>query len=263
MTTHIVMIGCGNMGGALLARWATLAGLSFTVVDPARPETPDAVAVETSVDALTAGSFDLLIVAVKPQLIDVAIPPAAKLLKSGGAALSIAAGTSAETISKAAGGAPAIRLMPNMPARIGQGVSGLYAQDACTKDHRALADKLGEAVGTALWLADEDQVDRITAAAGSGPGYVFEFARTYQAAAQELGFDADQARALALQTIAGCMALAEDTGQSFETLRDSIMSKGGTTAAGVNALNADGELDARLSAALNAAYTRACELRAG
>ena len=261
MADRIVMIGCGNMGGALLARWATLDGLSFTVVDPAKPDIPSNVSLKSSVDGLEPKSFDALIVAVKPQLIDAAIPPAAKLLKSGGCAISIAAGTSAKTISAAAGGAPAIRLMPNMPARIGQGVSGIFADDRCTPAHRGLAEQLGDAVGTALRLADEDQIDRITAAAGSGPGYVFEFARTYQDAAQALGFNAEQARALSLQTIAGCMALAAETGQSFEALRDSIMSKGGTTAAGVAALNEDGQLDTRMHAALGAAYARALELR--
>ena len=261
MATRIVMIGCGNMGGALLARWARLDGLEFTVVDPAKPSVPDGVALEDSVDGLEPGAFQALIVAVKPQLIDKAIPPAADLLAEGGAAISIAAGTSAETVSRAAGGAPAIRLMPNMPARIGQGVSGLYADPACTGEHKTLAAQLGDAVGTAIWLADEDQVDRITAAAGSGPGYVFDFARAYQEAAQALGFDAGQARALTLQTLAGCMALAKETGQSFEELRDSIMSKGGTTAAGVNVLNEGGELDTRMRAALGAAYARALELR--
>ncbi|MCR9129606.1 MAG: pyrroline-5-carboxylate reductase [Alphaproteobacteria bacterium] len=261
MTTRIVMIGCGNMGGALLARWARLDGLDFTVIDPADPEVPAGVAVKTSLDGLDEGSFDALIVAVKPQLIDKAIPPAAALIKTGGVAISIAAGTSAATVSNAAADAPAIRLMPNMPARIGQGVSGLYADPACSADHKALAEQLGEAVGTALWLADEDQVDRITAAAGSGPGYVFDFARAYQEAAEALGFDNDQARALVLQTIAGCMALAEETGQPFEDLRDSIMSKGGTTAAGVGVLNEGGEMDTRLRAALGAAYARALELR--
>ncbi len=261
MTARIVMIGCGNMGGALLARWARLDGLDFTVVDPAGPDVPDNVTVKTSLDGLDAESFDALIVAVKPQLIDAAIPPAAGLLTADGVAISIAAGTSAAAISKSAGGAPAVRLMPNMPARIAQGVSGLYADRECSPAHKTLAGRLGEAVGTALWLADEDQVDRITAAAGSGPGYVFDFARAYQEAAQALGFDAEQARALVLQTIAGCMALAEETGQPFEELRDSIMSKGGTTAAGVGVLNEGGEMDTRLRAALGAAYARALELR--
>lgn len=261
MTTRIVMVGCGNMGGALLARWAELDGVSFTVVDPAGPDTPPGVDVKSSPEGLDEGSFDALIVAVKPQLIDTAIPPAAALLKRDGAAISIAAGTSAQSVSKAAGGFPVIRLMPNMPARIGQGVSGLYADPDCSPAHKSLAGRLGDAVGTAIWLADEDQVDRITAAAGSGPGYVFDFARAYQEAAQAMGFDADQARALTLQTIAGCMGLAEQTGEPFEALRDSIMSKGGTTAAGVAVLNEGGELDTRMRAALGAAYARALELR--
>ena len=257
------MIGCGNMGGALLARWGRLDGLEFTVVDPAGPDVPAGVALKDSADALEGGTFQALIVAVKPQLIDQAIPPAARRLEKDGVAISIAAGTGADSVSRAANGAPAIRLMPNMPARIGQGVTGLYADPACTGEHKTLAARLGEAVGTAIWLADEDQVDRITAAAGSGPGYVFDFARAYQDAAEALGFDADQARALTLQTLAGCMALAEKTGQPFDALRDSIMSKGGTTAAGVEVLNEGGELDTRMRAALGAAYARALELRGG
>ncbi|MGJ3231885.1 MAG: pyrroline-5-carboxylate reductase family protein [Oceanicaulis sp.] len=263
MSIEVVMVGCGNMGGALLAQWAKLEGVSITVIDPAGPQTPEGVDVVASPDALSGKAFDALVVAVKPQLIDAAIPQAAGLLKEHGFALSIAAGTSAATISRAVGGRRAVRLMPNMPARIAQGVSGLYAQDGISPEQKDLADRMGEAVGTAIWLADEDQIDRITAAAGSGPGYVYEFARTYQLAARELGFDEDQSRALVLQTIAGCMALAEETGESFEALRDSIMSKGGTTAAGVAKLNENDVLTEHVKGALQAAYDRACELRAG
>lgn len=263
MANSVVMVGCGNMGGALLAQWAKLDGVTVTVIDPAGPATPEGVDVVDTPDKLSAESFDALVVAVKPQLIDAAIPQASGLLKEHGFALSIAAGTSAATISRAVGGRRAVRLMPNMPARIAQGVSGLYAQDGISPEQKQLAERMGEAVGTALWLADEDQIDRITAAAGSGPGYVYEFARTYQLAARELGFDEAQSRALVLQTIAGCMALAEETGDSFEALRDSIMSKGGTTAAGVAKLNENDVLADHVTAALKAAYDRACELRAG
>ncbi|MFW6412493.1 MAG: pyrroline-5-carboxylate reductase family protein [Oceanicaulis sp.] len=262
MSNSVVMVGCGNMGGALLAQWAKLDGVTITVIDPAGPQVPDGVDVVASADALSGRAFDALVVAVKPQLIDAAVPQAAGLLKEHGFALSIAAGTSAATISRAVGGRRAIRLMPNMPARIGRGVSGLFAQDGIGPDQKKLADRMGEAVGAAIWVADEDQIDRITAAAGSGPGYVYEFARTYQLAVQELGFDENQSRALVLQTIAGCMALAEATGESFEALRDSIMSKGGTTAAGVSTLNENDVLTKHVKGALQAAYDRACELRA-
>ncbi|MEQ8404526.1 MAG: pyrroline-5-carboxylate reductase [Oceanicaulis sp.] len=262
MSHSVLMVGCGNMGGALLAQWAKLDGVAVTVIDPAGPQVPGGVDVVSSPDALSGQSFDALVVAVKPQLIDAAIPQAAGLLKEQGFALSIAAGTSAATISRAVGGRRAVRLMPNMPARIGRGVTGLFAQDGVTPQQKELAERMGEAAGTAIWVADEDQIDRITAAAGSGPGYVYEFARTYQLAAQDMGFDHDQSRALVLQTIAGCMALAEETGESFEALRDSIMSKGGTTAAGVAKLNENDVLTDHVKAALQAAYDRACELRA-
>lgn len=251
------------MGGALLARWALLDDITFTVLDPARPDVPEGVRVLTSADQLDDGAFDAFIVAVKPQLIDQAVPVTARALRAGGCAISIAAGTSAASVSRACGGAATIRLMPNMPARLGLGISGVFATSDATLSQIDLAMALGEAVGTSLRLADEDQIDRITAAAGSGPGYVFEFARCYQNAAQALGFSEDEARALTLQTLSGCAALAGETGQSFEALRNSIMSEGGTTAAGVAALNADGILDARMEAALQAAYARALELSRG
>jgi pyrroline-5-carboxylate reductase len=258
----VIMVGCGNMGGALLSRWVELPDVTVTVVDPGEPQLPAGAHWVKRVEDLPADArFNAMILAVKPQLIDIAIPPAAKVLTDDACVISIAAGTSCATVAKAAGGAAAIRLMPNMPARVGRGVSGLFATSDASDAHKALADQLGQAVGEAIWLADEDQIDRITAAAGSGPGYVFEFARTYQAAAEAQGFSPDDARRLVIETVAGCMALALETGKPFDALRDSIMSKGGTTAAGVAALNADGVLDERLKAALTAAYTRACELR--
>jgi pyrroline-5-carboxylate reductase len=262
MTQSILMVGCGNMGGALLERWAKLEGLAFTVLDPASPALPDHVERVSNADQLAGQTFDGLIVAVKPQIIDQAIPPAAARLKPGGLALSIAAGSSAEQVAQACGGAPVIRLMPNMPARVGLGVSGLYAQPACTPDDRAFATRLAEAVGGVIWVEAEDAIDRITAAAGSGPGYVFEFARTYQAAVEDLGFPADEARQLVVQTMLGALTLAADSEMSFEDLRTSITSEGGTTAAGLDALNGDAVLDARLKEALSAAYARAVELRA-
>lgn len=258
---RILMVGCGNMGGALLARWTVSLDHDFTVIDPAQPELPFGAKGVASADDLAGQTFDALIVAVKPQLIDAAMPAAAPLLNTGGPAISIAAGASAAMTSKASGDAPVIRLMPNMPARIGRGVSGLFAQDDCTPAHKALAQELGEAVGTAIWLDEEDQIDRITAAAGSGPGYVFEFARTYQDAVEGLGFSKAEARALVLETMLGAMELAADGDTDFEALRISITSKAGTTEAGLKAMNGDGSLSEKLRATLDAAYKRGVELR--
>lgn len=261
MTQSVLMLGCGNMGGALLTRWAGLEDLAFTVVDPVAPQISANVRHVQSVDALQGASYDALIVAVKPQLIAEACLPAAQHLRAGGVVISIAAGASAATTSAACAEAPVIRLMPNMPARLGLGVSGLYAEPGVKDEYRVLAQTLAEAVGSAIWLENEDGIDRITAVAGSGPGYVFEFARAYQAAAQELGFSEDEARQLVGATMLGAISLAEREGTAFEPLRNSIMSPAGTTAAGIAALNEEGGLSDRLSAALRAAYDRAVALR--
>jgi pyrroline-5-carboxylate reductase len=250
------------MGGALLSRWVELEAVDVTVLDPGDPNLPGGVARVASPTELGDAQFDAIVVAVKPQLIAEAVPPAAKHLRDGGCVISIAAGTSAKSLADHSGGAPIIRLMPNMPARIGMGVTGLYAEPGCTQAHKALADRMATAAGVAIWLETETAIDRITAAAGSGPGYVFEFARTYQNAVEALGFSPAEAKALVRETILGSLTLAGEGADSFEALRDSIMSKGGTTAAGVSALNADGELDRRVRDAVTAAYGRAVELSA-
>ena len=250
------------MGGAMLTRWAALDGLSFTVLTRRERDLPTGVRGVTSVSELGDERFDALIVAVKPQVIADAMPPAAAHLAETGCVISIAAGTASETVASHCAGAPVIRLMPNMPARIGMGVSGLFAQSGCSEAHKSLADRMARAAGEALWLDTEDKVDRITAAAGSGPGYVYEFARVYQSAVEAMGFSADEARRLVLETILGSLTLASEEDGEFEALRDSIMSRGGTTAAGVAALNSDGGLGRRLENAVSAAYERAVELRA-
>jgi len=262
LKTSVLMVGCGNMGGALLSRWVALDDAEFTVTDPGRPALPAGVRAAAEASELKDRRFDVIIAAVKPQLIPKAMPEPAALLKPDGVVISIAAGLSAAQVSAACGGARVIRLMPNMPARVGRGVSGIYAQPECAETHTAFAERLAECAGTAIRLDDEDALDRITAAAGSGPGYVFEFARSYQRAVTAQGFTPDEARRLVLETLLGSLLLAEESGEAFEDLRNAIMSKGGTTQAGVDALNRDGRLDESLDAAVSAAYRRAVELRA-
>ena len=258
---RILMVGCGNMGGALLARWSDVLDHQFVVIDPALPDLPDTVIGYRDAQAVENGEFDALIVAVKPQLIEKAMPAIAPLLANGGVVISIAAGASAAMTRRASGDAPVVRLMPNLPAQIAMGVCGLFAQDDCTQAHKDLANALAEAVGTTLWLDNEDLIDRITAVAGSGPGYVYEFARTYQNAAQALGFSPEQSRMLVEETLRGAMELSRRDDRAFAELRSAITSEGGTTAAGLSALNGDGQLDVRLDDTLKAAYSRAIALR--
>lgn len=257
---NILMIGCGKMGGALLDHWMS-GGENFTIVDPALDSAPSSVRLVSDLNALGDEKFDVVIVAIKPQMIDDILPAYASRLADGGYVLSIAAGCSAERIVRAMDGAPVVRVMPNLPAAVGQGVSGLYAGGA-EADQRTHAEALMERAGTVVTVDAEDRLDRVTAVAGSGPGYVFEIARAYVAAAEELGFDREEARAMVLGTMSGALAMAmEDGAPDLESLRNSVTSKGGTTAAGLDALNGGDELSRLMRATLQAAYDRAVELR--
>jgi pyrroline-5-carboxylate reductase len=122
-------------------------------------------------------------------------------------------------------------------------------------------ESLMQQTGTTVWVDEEDALDRVTAVAGSGPGYVFEIARTYIEAAEALGFTTAQARALVLDTMAGAVEMARRSDESVETLRNSVTSKNGTTQAGLDALNGDGTLTELMRRTTRAAYDRAVELR--
>lgn len=264
---RIALVGYGKMGGALLAHWCTAAELKaheFTVIDPSLDVAaiPPAIAARaTFLAEAPSGPFDCVIVAVKPQVLDTVLPAYADRLADGGFVASIAAGCSIERLRALAGGVPVVRIMPNLPAAIGAGVSGLCADPSATAAQRDAVEALMSAVGVALWVADEDRLDRLTAVAGSGPGYGFEISRAYVDAAEGLGFDPATARLLVLGTLAGTIAMAQQSDEDLSALRNSVTSKGGTTAAGLAALNGDGTLDRLLHATLDAAYARAVELR--
>lgn len=256
-----LMIGCGNMGSSLLQRWTDLDAAQFTVVDPVSDFTHPKVRRFKTADDLGDEKFDLLIVAVKPQLIDAIIPEYLDHLEKSGTVLSIAAGYSSARLQTLTDERPVIRIMPNMPASVGKGMSGLFATSGVVEDHLAHVKALMEATGDVVQVDNEDYLDRVTAVAGSGPGYVFEIARAYAEAATELGFDADTAKRLVLGTLSGAIEMALATGDDLDALRNSVTSKAGTTEAGLNALNGDGGLTDRFRATTQAAYDRAVELR--
>ena len=249
------------MGSALLSQWVQ-GPEAITVVDPAGSDVPEGVALVADRAEIADRKFDLIVAAVKPQLIDDILADYADMLAPGGYVLSIAAGYSAGRLSHLMGDAPVIRTMPNLPAAIGRGVSGICAGPHAGDGHIAHAQDFMGRAGTTVTVDNEDKLDRVTAVAGSGPGYVFEIARAYTEAAMAQGFDEEEARAMVLGTIGGAIAMASEPGApSLEELRNSVTSKGGTTAAGLNALNGDGGLSTRLHDTLQAAYDRAVELR--
>ena len=261
-TSHkVLMVGCGKMGGALLEQWIKSNQLDFTVVDPMAESLPEGARLVKEPDALKNEMFDLIIVAIKPQLIEKVLPSYAKRLTENGLVLSMAAGFSGTRLGKVMETDRVARIMPNLPSMIGKGVAGLYATETVSQDYRDLLEHMMELAGTSVWVDSEDGLDRITAVAGSGPGYVFEFARTYVEAAESLGFSNDQARDLVLGTILGTIEMAQGSDDTLETLRNNVTSKNGTTEAGLNALNEDGVLTQKLKDTVDAAYNRAVELR--
>lgn len=257
----VAMIGCGKMGGAMLSRWTGLDDFDFTVIDPARPNLPDDVTLAEKLADLSDQRFDLLILAIKPQMIDTVLPDYRDRLTADGCLISVAAGYSIARLEAIMGAVPIIRVMPNLPAMIGRGASGYVGNSATSQKHATMVEALLEAVGTAVEVDSEDMLDRLTAISGSGPGYVFQIIHSYIQAAKNMGFDEQAATALVQATMAGATEMAVTLDESAETLRNNVTSKAGTTEAGLNALNGDGSLDRLMKATIQAAYDRAVALR--
>lgn len=256
-----LMVGCGNMGASLLSRWVDVPGMSFSVADPAAVFPDARVQMFKSADDVQGGPFDLLIIAVKPQVIADIIPDYLKFVAPDAPVLSIAAGVSCQRLETIVGARSVIRVMPNMPASIGKGVSGLLFNEKAPESVKEQARTMMCATGSVVEVEQEDGLDRFTAIAGSGPGFVFEIARAFMEAAKELGFDDAQSRKLVLDTIAGTVEMASRSENDLADLRNAVTSKAGATEAGLKELNGKGELSSLLLATTQAAYKRTVELR--
>jgi len=257
----ILMVGCGRMGGAMLGCWSTREDIHFTVVDPAKPDVPEGVRVLSEASALGSDQFDIIIIAVKPQMIEAVMPDYTARLKDGGCMVSIAAGFSMDSLRRVLGDVPVIRVMPNLPALIGKGATGIYATNDCPTALKETVGDLMERIGKAVWVRSEDELDRLTAVSGSGPGYVFQFIESFIEGARELGFAEKDARTLVIQTMVGATEMAASTDAPISELRTSVTSKGGTTQAGLAQLRQDHMLDLLMKSTTKAAYERALELK--
>ena len=173
--------------------------------------------------------------------------------------VSIMAGVRCAAIARQTGAQRMVRTMPNTPALIGQGITGLFASDQASDDDRAVADALLAPAGRRVWVEREDLLDAVTAVSGSGPAYAFYLAEAMSRAGEELGLSVAQARELALATLAGAAALAQGSRDSLATLRANVTSKGGTTAAALAVFDA-ADMQATIVQALHAADRRAKEL---
>jgi len=262
----ISFIGGGNMASALIAGLAgkLTAGANIHVVDP-NADALQRLKMQYGVNTSAAigaqlGTSDVIVLAVKPQQMrDVA----AALLPQLGAApliLSIAAGIRGADLSRWLGGYGAIvRTMPNTPALIGRGITGMVAMAGVSAPQKIAADDIMKAVGTTVWLEDEAQIDPVTAVSGSGPAYVFYFIEAMQQAAVEMGLSEEQGRQLALATFVGASQLAAQSDDPVPVLREKVTSKGGTTYAALTSME-QSAVKEKIIVAMKAAAARGREL---
>lgn len=255
------LVGCGNMGGAMLRRWIEngTAPESVTVIDPGAPDVPPGVRV------LAAPPVDesprTLVLAVKPQLLGAAADALAGRAASAEIVVSILAGIEETVLRDRLGARAVVRAMPNLPVAIGKGVVALHASEL-TADLRARVAALMAPLGLVEWIAGEDQFDAVTALSGCGPGFVFRFVDALARAGAALGLPLDQAARLAAATVAGAGAMAAASGESAATLADRVASPGGSTREGLNVLDADAALNTLLRETLAASARRNAEMAA-
>ncbi|MEP2530023.1 pyrroline-5-carboxylate reductase [Shimia sp.] len=238
----LVMIGCGFMGKALLEGWLAR-GVDPGAVYVQDPRPSEWVLSQTGlrVNETPPSAPAVVLIAIKPQGLSAALPD---LVRFGGGdtlVVSIVTGVALDVYEAALGqGTPVVRVMPNLPAAVGAGVS-VYACNAhVSAAQNILAAELFHAVGSAIQLQDEDQIHAVTGISGSGPAYLFAMAEAMTQAGQALGLPDRLARSLAVETIAGAGQMMRDTGTDPAELRQAVTSKGGTTAEALKVLLASG-----------------------
>lgn len=255
----ILLVGCGKMGGAMLAGWRARGLGPFTVVEPKPGDiaAPD-ITLHAAADQIAKGFAPRAIVfAVKPQMMD-AVVPAYRRFKT--LFVSIAAGKTHAYFQDKLGPVAMVRAMPNTPAAIGRGITVAHANAAVTREQLALTEQLLAAVGEVGWIDDESLMDAVTAVSGSGPAYVFLLAETLAQAGIEAGLPAELAQRLARATVAGAGELLHRSNDTPARLRENVTSPAGTTASALSVLMAPDGLQPLMTRAVAAATKRGKEL---
>lgn len=262
---RITFIGGGNMarsliGGLIANGWRSAQILACEPDANARNALAADFNIEVSAENSIGSDIECVVLAVKPQVMQMVATPLFKAL-SGHAPLviSIAAGIRTRALQSWTGNAPVVRCMPNTPALIGLGASGLFAADNVSDLQKELADSILSAVGSVCWVDAEEQIDAVTAVSGSGPAYFFHIMEAMEAAACELGLAPDVARQLVIQTATGAAGMAAKGEASPGELRKRVTSPGGTTAAALEQMK-DDDILGLFMRALTAAHERSKSL---
>jgi pyrroline-5-carboxylate reductase len=267
LPSSLVLVGAGKMGGAMLEGWLAV-GLpprALTVVDPQPSDDVAALCrargVTLNPENATGDKPAVAVLAIKPQMLEAASLGIAQVVGPGTLVVSILAGkTIADLRARIPDGRAVVRAMPNLPASIGRGATGAFANGETSAEQRAVAQTLLASIGTVEWVDDEGLIDAVTALSGSGPAYVFHMVECLARAGAAAGLPGDLAERLARATVAGAGALLADSPLPASTLRENVTSPGGTTAAALEVLMACDGLDPLMRKAVAAAKRRAQEL---
>ncbi len=267
-THSLLLIGAGKMGGAMLEGWLKqgMTPSQITVVDPFPSERMRELAahgLRLSPKVETIGSTDVIVLAIKPQMLDLAATLLQSVVSPQTLLISVLAGKTIANLRDRAPQARAIiRAMPNTPAAVGRGITGCAASDETTDAQKATATALLSSIGRVEWVAHESLIDAVTALSGSGPAYVFHLVEAMAVAGERAGLPADLAMRLARATVEGAGELLfRESETPAAVLRQNVTSPGGTTAAALGVLMAaDGGLTPLMVQAVAAAQLRAEEL---
>ncbi len=265
MVHKLLIIGCGNMGGAMLAGWlpAGAAPSRFAVLDPALPEPPAGVALYRNAAEAVAAGHDAVLLGIKPQQLGPLGPGLQGLTGDGVTICSLLAGITLGQLGTAfPQSAAQVRVMPNLAARINKSPV-ILTESGLDKAQRDGVFALFDALGSAVWLEDEAKFDLVTALAGSGPGFVYRFIDALAGAAVNLGLDESTAASLALATVEGAAALAAASDVGPATLADRVASPGGMTREGLNVLDENAALRRLLTDTLRATRDKGAALSKG
>lgn len=258
---RILIYGCGNMGGAMLAGWLRggVPARAFTVVDPYLAAAPDGVRL---LRALPDEAFDAVLLGVKPQMLDEVAPALAPVIGADCVLMSILAGVELDSLAARFSGAGGLlRIMPNLAAAIGKSPIALFGRGVDGDRGAALA-VLMRHLGPVEWLVSEADFDLVTALSGSGPGFVYRFIEALAEGAAALGLDPAQAERLAIATVEGAALLAASSEYGPAELARRVASPGGSTQKGLDVLDHEQALKRLVEATLRAARDRNAEMAA-
>lgn len=266
----ILLAGCGNMGFAMLKGWLDKGAalpIDVMVVEPNEALRTRAaglgVHVADSAAAFAGNKVNLMMIALKPQVLEQALPDYKSFTDAGATLITVAAGAPIALYTRILGDVPVIRTMPNTPAAIGAGMIGMFSNAQVSGEAKAFAKRLLDANGVVDELDDETMIDVVTAVSGSGPAYLFHFIECMAAAAEAAGMGKNQAMIYARQTVFGAAKLAEQATEDATQLRVNVTSPKGTTYAALQVLMGEKRLENLMVEAVGAAKARAEELGAG